>query len=523
MKFAFVLFVNKTHDITMYVNIAYLVTAAKKVEGFDVEVFYFLSDEVDIALETIKQYGADIVGLSVTQKVLLVNMQFIKSIKLIVPDIILILGNIESTCTWNYMMDNYSEIDYIVKGEGEHTLHDLLNFIAGRGLLESLKGVAYRSNGIINENPNRWHEIDLDTLDFPDRSFMLDSRVRQHALLCARGCYGACTFCCANSIYEKNLPRQRSISNIIADMKTLQNTYHSLQVLIIDPIFLNGSYDSILALYNALLQEKFTFTFNFNFCCEMIDEKMAILFGKLRQVGLSHIFLGIESGNEFDLRLYGKKARLIDNERAIQLLREHNIITNYGFINFNPYTIIDRLQSNVDFIKKHKLFVTLSTLSSNLRINAGVPILNKLRHDGLINIKKGSPVYNDEDYKYCDERVGELQKMTCLLSDELAIKFNVMDYYILYDRYRRFMNDNDTIIFDNIKQIDEFISGISIDLFQELIDYTLYPNIGEFRVLLEKARNHSMEIYAMNKKIRKSILHMVKELSKQDRYVHLIF
>ena len=61
------------------------------------------------------------------------------------------------------------DIDYIVLGEGEKKLLNLIRAIEGKVPLESVGGIAYRKNGIIikkisTENDNI---LDLDSLPFP--------------------------------------------------------------------------------------------------------------------------------------------------------------------------------------------------------------------------------------------------------------------------------------------------------------------------------------------------------------------
>ncbi|MCI8472481.1 MAG: radical SAM protein [Clostridiales bacterium] len=70
----------------------------------------------------------------------------------------------------------------------------------------------------------------------------------------------------------------------------------------------------------------------------------------LFDTGLRSVEIGIEAANEQDLALYNKKTTVQDNEKIIN---QYGIISHLDFINFNPYSTIDSIKKNLDFLIRH--------------------------------------------------------------------------------------------------------------------------------------------------------------------------
>jgi len=63
-------------------------------------------------------------------------------------------------------------IDYVVRGEGEYIMLDLMDAIMGKKSLEDVKGISYIKDGTIIRNPNAELIKDLDRIPFPARNLL---------------------------------------------------------------------------------------------------------------------------------------------------------------------------------------------------------------------------------------------------------------------------------------------------------------------------------------------------------------
>lgn len=123
------------------------------------------------------------------------------SLKKAKPEALIILGGPEVSYDAADILIKYSFVDYIVIGEGEATLLDLLYFItAGKGDLSKISGIAYRAGADIVITEPRSNIPDMDMLPFPYDSFDgLENKIIYYET--SRGC----PFNCQNSFSSLSL------------------------------------------------------------------------------------------------------------------------------------------------------------------------------------------------------------------------------------------------------------------------------------------------------------------------------
>jgi anaerobic magnesium-protoporphyrin IX monomethyl ester cyclase len=137
--------------------------------------------------------------------------------------------------------------DYILLGEGEETLGEVLDHLEGRTdtLLEHLRGLAWSDgNGGEHRNPRRPDIRDLDVLPFPAWDLVDVPRYQRvwrerHGfysmnLVTTRGCPYHCNWC-AKPIWGQRY-NSRSPENVVAELKWLKETYHPDHVWFADDI-----------------------------------------------------------------------------------------------------------------------------------------------------------------------------------------------------------------------------------------------------------------------------------------------
>ena len=124
--------------------------------------------------------------------------------------------------------------DFVVHGEGERTILEILDHLNGKGAKENLKGVTYKDNDFIIDTPARELIENIDSLPFPDRDeypirsyhdfHMFPMRVPFVSVLSSRGCPNTCTFCSSPNIWGRKV-RMRSCENMLAEIDMLVEKY----------------------------------------------------------------------------------------------------------------------------------------------------------------------------------------------------------------------------------------------------------------------------------------------------------
>ncbi|MCX6664211.1 MAG: cobalamin-dependent protein [Euryarchaeota archaeon] len=100
--------------------------------------------------------------------------------KTVNEDIVTIVGGIHFSFTPEESLQSFPEMDYIVRGEGELTVVDLIKTLENKGKISQVQGVSYRNNGKITHNPARPLIENLDTLPYPAYHLVEENLKRYH-------------------------------------------------------------------------------------------------------------------------------------------------------------------------------------------------------------------------------------------------------------------------------------------------------------------------------------------------------
>lgn len=124
--------------------------------------------------------------------------------------------------------------DFVVHGEGERAILDVLNHLNGKQNRSTLRGVTYRENGEAVDTAAQELIEDVDGIPFPDRDeypietyhdfHMFPIRIPFASMLTSRGCPHRCTFCAIPAIWGQKV-RQRSPENCMAEIDLLTGRY----------------------------------------------------------------------------------------------------------------------------------------------------------------------------------------------------------------------------------------------------------------------------------------------------------
>ncbi|MFP4446707.1 MAG: B12-binding domain-containing radical SAM protein, partial [Desulfosudaceae bacterium] len=131
-----------------------------------------------------------------------------------------------------------SRVDYVVLGEGERGLRDLIMAHNRGGGLDRIDGIAYRDNGSIVVRPRTSWIEDLDSLPFPARDLLPMEKyfatrvpmglhwrkVRNTPIVSSRGCPLKCPFCSSWRHWGARF-RKRSAGNVLAEIAHLRDVY----------------------------------------------------------------------------------------------------------------------------------------------------------------------------------------------------------------------------------------------------------------------------------------------------------
>lgn len=126
-------------------------------------------------------------------------LDLVMDFKKISPQTVIILGGPEVSYDAESLLQANPAIDYIIRGEGEATLQELLLALTEEGSVNQIEGISYRQDGVVCRNQDRPLLKDLDAIPFPYPADMQDFRDKIVYYESSRGCPYNCSYCLSST------------------------------------------------------------------------------------------------------------------------------------------------------------------------------------------------------------------------------------------------------------------------------------------------------------------------------------
>lgn len=227
--------------------------------------------------------------------------------------------------------------DFAIVGEGEVTMHELVECLTGGKDPKRVPGLVFCENGRIVHTPSRKHIDPLDQVPFPARhllpmhlyrsSIARSTRQPSHSMLTSRGCPGVCTFCSKKTFGTAT--RYFSVERIVEEFFILRNVYGARDVAVWDDNF-TASSDTVVAVCEQLKKRNFDLPWSVEARIDSINRQTL---QALKEAGCRLIAYGIESGSQ---RMLDYIRKGITKEEIIEVVR----LTNEAGIPIRGYFML---------------------------------------------------------------------------------------------------------------------------------------------------------------------------------------
>ncbi|MCL2085090.1 MAG: B12-binding domain-containing radical SAM protein, partial [Oscillospiraceae bacterium] len=288
-------------------------------------------------LSKVKEYGPDMIGMSVRTSALEFAAQMAEWLDEELPDVYVMAGMYHPSLAPEEVI-SLRGIDAICIGEGEHVCLDFVNHYAQHGApdLNADSFWVMEQNGTIHKNPLRPFIADLDSLPFPDLDIFDYKKLRSNAqqntaeVIVSRGCIFSCTYCAnaqLRNLYadKSNYARFRSPENAIRLLERVLEKDPGIECFSFNDAILNVYEDWFYA-FTALYKERIKKKYVCNLRIDLLNEKMI---KELADSGCYLVTIGLENGNEEFRKKY--LYRVMSNDHIVEvshLLKAAGIIVN---------------------------------------------------------------------------------------------------------------------------------------------------------------------------------------------------
>ena len=214
-----------------------------------------------------------------------------------------------------------SSVDYIVLGEGEETIKELLAALTGKGDVSKVKGIVYRDKGEIIYTQPREPITDFDKFPLADFSLVRYARIKVYPVERIRGCGMDCEFCTV-----KGKPRPASVERLFEQISYLVETKEARHFFIVDDLF--GQYRDETIRFCRMLEKYQKNTRRLDIFAQIRLDKARDheLLSAMRGAGINTVAIGFESPIKEELDAMNKH---IKPEDMIHLAR---IFHKFGFL-----------------------------------------------------------------------------------------------------------------------------------------------------------------------------------------------
>jgi anaerobic magnesium-protoporphyrin IX monomethyl ester cyclase len=315
----------------------------------------------------VRELEPDVLGLSVMTFQRRTALRIAAFVRTLAPGIRVVVGGYDPSLAPE-AYEPSTNVDVIVRGEGEVTLAELLRVFESRGRLDAVAGICYRAGD------GRW----VRTADRPvarlascpprlpnRKARVLDGYTllgrRVDVVETSRGCTYDCSFCSIIEMRGRNF-HAYPIERVMADIADARQKGAEAVFLVDDNITLDVRRFGDLC--RAIIASGFD---DVDYIVQAMTSPLATHGGELaplmRRAGFRYVFLGIENVLEEDLAFLRASAKNARRGRgpgggnatieAIDHLHRHGMFVVGGLIVGNPDDTRESIEANLTFARRY--------------------------------------------------------------------------------------------------------------------------------------------------------------------------
>ncbi len=303
----------------------------------------------------LKEIQPKIIGLSATSFTLELIEQWAKFCKTINTKVI--VGGPHPSLNPLNTFEKCPSIDFIVRGEGEVVINELIELILTENIDRQLPGVCSRRGNNFHIDDEILKVNDFSELPFPDltlmpiKNYWCPDSVHSPmvTMMTTRGCPYKCEFCSSPAVMGKKV-RGWSVQQVIAELKYLHFNLGINEISFVDDVFTINRRRT-LELCNEIIKNNLQISWFCNARADHIDDELA---RAMKLSGCHQTYLGFESGSQIILDNIKKGTTIERLVEGAQILKQNGIDRSIGFVLGLPGENEETVLQSIALAKKLK-------------------------------------------------------------------------------------------------------------------------------------------------------------------------
>ncbi|MBN1824245.1 MAG: cobalamin-dependent protein [Endomicrobiales bacterium] len=295
--------------------------------------------------DAIIRSGIKIIAFSLYCHTRIVSTEIARRIKMRDPSRIIIFGGPECSFKAESIMQE-GNADFVVVGEGDDSLPELLGILGRKGDPAGCRGIYYKKAGRITFSGSRTKLPDLDKLPFPDFSGMLKHYGREKVVLpihTSRGCLNRCAFCNEYRFFPGY--RHMGAPRVFNEIMNARRKYNAKQFMMHESM-MNGDVKMLEEFCDLMIAEKIRAIgrsrksgaplqrpgVTWHGQAVIRPEMTPAMLRKMKAAGCEFLIYGIESGSQALLGRISKNCDLKTAKKVIADTHEAGIKCQINFM-----------------------------------------------------------------------------------------------------------------------------------------------------------------------------------------------
>ena len=341
------------------------------------------------------------------------------------------------------LISNALRPDYLVIGEGENTIVELLHSINDGGDPSRVDGIGYMSSkGQFVLTKPRKPIQDIDSIPWPDyegigwdavldqtlpsQSYVYDmfDHPRPYPLVASRSCPYLCSFC-FHPIGNKY--RQRSIPNIMAELKFALGRYQFNIIEVYDELFSRDK-QRVLEFCQGLQELSKNVSWPIKWNCQMrVDTTDEELIKILKGAGVHCLSLGLESYSRPVLKSMNKHITPQQIDKTLRSARRFELAVQGNFIFSDKAETVETAKETLDYWKENYDLFGASIALGFIEPYPGTALYKHCLTKGLIS----------DELDFLENHILDPINMSETMTEEefQQLKIDIRTAYILHDKF----------------------------------------------------------------------------------------